>query len=138
MKQLVLYSSIALGVIAVGCESAEERCNAAKVAAHDAFEAWAVVADERWEHAEALRRECMSAPADSDCFARAGRADIAAGVGPRELRRIGDRATGGAVAFRDAVAGFRDDYNITADEPVEEAAFAAAAAHWEACQAVDP
>jgi hypothetical protein len=122
----------------LGCESAESRCNAARVEAHDAWEAWAVRSEEARTRAESMRRECVSGPTDGECLREAGRAELAAGPPARDLRRVRDRAADGALAFRDAVSRFRDDFSITAADAVEERAFTAATAHWDACHQVSP
>lgn len=132
-RQMALVLMITLA----GCESAEERCNAAKVAAHDAWDAWATRSEEEHARAESMRLACMTNPAEG-CLRAVGLVELVAGPSTRVLRRLRDRAAGGALEFRDAVTRFRDDHRITADDPVEQRAFDASAAHWDACHEVNP
>lgn len=119
MKRLVLYSSIILGMITLGCESAEERCNASRVAASDAWQAvqdglapHCGLFDDQWAetHRDALRG------LDGMMVGRATRWEVVAGSvamcmeeyqpvlrsACRAVPAARTSATGGAVAARDA------------------------------------
>lgn len=129
MRRTLSLTSICFVLsLGVGCQSAEERCNAAKVTAHDAWEAYAVEAEQN--HARAAQIPGLS------LLERLG----ASGTSPQPIRRVGALARGGAIAFRDAVRAFRRSERIN-DEDLSTAATAAfrdADLHWDACQAVEP
>jgi hypothetical protein len=143
---------VALAALA-GCQSAEERCNAAKLEAYDAWDAWA-------------RRALADAQADEDACASVRGSPIVPspipGLPPsdpfmecvvrqmvqrhmppdhEEIGRVRDRARGGAIPFRDAVQRLRDahaEHPETLATPEAQHAFGAADSHWERCSTVSP
>jgi hypothetical protein len=148
---------------AVGCGSAEEECNGAKVEAYDAWEAVAAALD-----AEAAAVvETPLPPPDQAPEASAGppnRYGIA-GVDPEEVRRahlrtearleadrhrdrltreardarhMRDLARGGALAYRDAAGIAVEELGQSLDAALRERVARATASHWESCSPVSP
>jgi hypothetical protein len=123
---------------ALGCQSAEERCNTARVGAHDAWDAWAtqIRADfETYERAHCPPRGEISA-ARMDCEVAAH--GSVGGPPAGSIERVRDAASGRALPFRDRVRAFRQTYAEETESPLGQAALAAADGAWDACQSVDP
>lgn len=143
---------IAMLPVLVGCQSAEERCNAAKVEAYDAWDAWAqqTRADQRGfedtcapERGRPPIQAYPGAPSFDPFVGCVAREFLLHNNPPAydEIEHVRDRARGGAIPFRDGVRALRDqhaDHPETLATAVAQRAFAAADTHWVQCSSVSP